>query len=511
MNMMHEGITGTWAVLVLGFMLVCIIRLFTEDLGNRVASPEIKPRHGFGIAACFRGFMQAVMGSPQLLFVGKLLSVALFLLVIAAGLYGTPIPERNLAPVLTWTLWWTLLIFSILFFGSGWCAVCPWDALATWMVRWRLWRRGSERGSRNIRLPVTLRNIWAATILLIGLSWLELGLGVTLDPYATASMALLILLLAVAFQAVFERKAFCRYVCPVGRTIGFYALLVPAELKPREQAVCDGCKTLDCYRGTDDIAPCPTSLVMGRMSQSSYCVSCGNCVQSCPNDNIEWGSRRLAVLDRYQLQPSEACFMLSLLAMTSLHGMSMTARWDGWVSDMARMIGDSGMLLATFSLGLAASIVLPLFLYCIAVFLMRSLQPALAFGQVFSGMAFVVLPLAFAYHLAHNLVHLLREVASISDVAANPFGQGALPLSMMEKHMRMSSLPIPEWLLFAVQAGLMMFGFWMALRLLRQRMKALLPDDSLRQRRVMWPAVSFIALVAGFNVWLLTQPMIMRM
>ncbi|PJB81962.1 MAG: hypothetical protein CO089_02935 [Zetaproteobacteria bacterium CG_4_9_14_0_8_um_filter_55_31] len=509
--MMHEGITAAWALLVLVFMLVCIVRLFAENSASGIASPQSKSHPGLGITACFRRFMQSMMASPRLLLAGKLFCVALFLLVIATGLYGTPIPERNLAPVLTWTLWWTLLIFSILFFGSGWCAVCPWDALATWLVRWRLWRRGSGRGSLNLRLPVKLRTIWAAVIMLIGLSWLELGLGITLDPYATACMALLILFLAVAFQALFERKAFCRYVCPVGRTIGFYALLVPAELKPRKQSVCDGCKTLECNRGTSDIAPCPTSLVMGRMSQSSYCVSCGNCVQSCPNGNIEWGSRRFAVLDRYQLQPSEACFMLALLAMTSLHGLSMTARWDVWISAMASMIGDSGMLLGTFSLGLAVSIIVPLLLYGAAVFLMLRLQPTLSFGALFSGMAYAVLPLAFAYHLAHNLVHLLREVASIRDVVLNPFGEGALPLSMMEKHMRMSSLPIPEWLLFSLQAGLMMFGFWVALRILQQRMEVLQSGNLSRQRRVMWPMVCFIVIASGFNLWLLTQPMIMRM
>ena len=250
---------------------------------------------------------------------------------------------------------------------------------------------------------------------------------------------------------------------------------------------------------------------MGRMSQSSYCVSCGNCVQSCPNGNIEWGSRRFAVLDRYQLQPSEACFMLALLAMTSLHGLSMTARWDVWISAMASMIGDSGMLLGTFSLGLAVSIIVPLLLYGAAVFLMLRLQPTLSFGALFSGMAYAVLPLAFAYHLAHNLVHLLREVASIRDVVLNPFGEGALPLSMMEKHMRMSSLPIPEWLLFSLQAGLMMFGFWVALRILQQRMEVLQSGNLSRQRRVMWPMVCFIVIASGFNLWLLTQPMIMRM
>lgn len=136
--------------------------------------------------------------SPWLLLGVKALLVALFLLVILAGLYGTPIAERNFATVLTWNLWWVGLVFSIFFLGSAWCAVCPWDTLAYWLVSRRLWRRAQPNNSLNPRMPKGLRNLWPALVLFIGLTWLELGFGFTLSPYGNALMAVLMVVLPTA-------------------------------------------------------------------------------------------------------------------------------------------------------------------------------------------------------------------------------------------------------------------------------------------------------------------------
>ena len=214
----------------------------------------------------------------------KILLIGLFLLIIISGLFGTAIPERNIATVLTWNLWWTGLIISVFFVGSAWCAVCPWETLSTWMVRLR--QKAIPSNSLNLRVPKELRNVWPALVLLIGLTWLELGVGITVDPYATALLALFMVVLAVVTLAVFERRAFCRYLCPVGRTVGFYSQLAPIELRPIDTDTCSHCTSLACYHGDEHTEPCPTSLMMGTLQQNTYCTSCGNCIQSCPHDNI---------------------------------------------------------------------------------------------------------------------------------------------------------------------------------------------------------------------------------
>jgi len=513
MTMTHPGLPLFWAMVVMVCMAALALWVLAMPLQAATLRKEAKSGIGLFSLPVIGQFMQRMFASAWVIRIGKFISVALFLLVIAAGLAGSPIPERNLAPSVTWTFWWTLLIFSILLFGSAWCAICPWDTLATWLVRRRLWNRGAATTSLNMRVPRFMRNVWPAFLLLVGLTWMEIGRGITSDPLATASLALLMVVLATMSQAFFERKAFCHYFCPVGRTIGFYSQIAPVGLRPIDQSVCDSCTTLDCYHGTETVPPCPTHLVMGRMKQNTYCLSCGDCLRSCPSDNIGWHSRTLGqgILDVRKPQMSEAYFIVGLLALTSLHGFTMTPWWDGWMIQSARLIGDSGQLLWSFSLGMILFLAAPVLVYWLVAYVTSRLLPAITARHLFASMAYATLPLALSYHLAHNLTHLVRESAGFSTLVMNPFGTGMQPLTMMERHMRMNNLILPEAVIFSLQVGLMIFGFWVAMRVLRQ---SSITEYLVRRglgRAKMMPILLFICSISLADLWLLMQPMIMRM
>lgn len=135
----------------------------------------------------------------------------------------------------------------------------------------------------------------------------------------------------------------------------------------------------------------------------------------------------------------------------------------------------------------------------------------LPFKRLFSGLAFVTLPLAFAYHLAHNLNHLVRESGGVGALFLNPLGEGAQPMSAAEKHLRHMDLLISQDLLFALQAGLIVFGFWIALKVLRHRGTSLLTTDAGITGWQTLPMLLFITGMTVFNLWLLMQPMVMRM
>jgi polyferredoxin len=503
--MTHPGLPVVWCLGVLfsAAMIACWALVSSQPMNRQGSHLNLLNIPVFG-----RRFAGA-SGSPWLLFLLKLLVTGLFILVIVSGMYGTPIPARNLATVLTWNIWWAGLIVSVLFLGSAWCAVCPWDALATWLVKRRLWRRANPNGSMNIRVPRFLRNVWPALLLFIGLSWLELGLGVTTNPYTTALLALLMVVLATASLALFQRKAFCRYFCPVGRTIGFYAQLAPVELRPVNSDICASCTSLDCYYGNDLVEPCPTHLVMGSLQQNTYCTSCGNCIQSCPHGNVVW---RLRPLSREAIQDArphldEAWFMLALLALALFHGVTMLPFWEAWVRSLAQFLGDSGQLLWSFSLAMVAMLILPVGIYAFSVSLVQRLQHGrTCFKTLFPGFAFVTLPLAFAYHLAHNLNHLLREGRGLGELLGNPLGTGLQPWSMAAKQARMMSPLISQDSIHAAQALLIVAGFWIAVQVIRHRGSKLVPEGGWR----LSPMICFALLVTGFQLWLLAQPMLMR-
>lgn len=500
MTMTHPGLPVVWAILV---TLSCLAYLFY--LNHKDSNHS-----NFNFT-----LIKKVVFKPRVLFSLKLLMVLFFLTIIVSGLYGTSIAERNFATLMTWNLWWAGLVFSVLFFGSAWCAICPWDAIAQWLVRRRLWRRAEPNNSLNIKVPAALKTVWPALFIFVAFTWLELGVGVTVSPYATALISLLMVVLATLSLAVFKRKAFCRNFCPIGRTIGFYSQLSLVELRPLNSSVCTNCTTLDCYHGNDSVEPCPTGLVMGSLSQNSYCTSCGNCTQSCPSQNISWRLRSPSIEAIQTARPhwDEAWFMLVLLALTAFHGITMLSFWESSMSTVARLINDSGQLLRSFSLGFMVTLIVTVGLYSLAIQTLQKVSlNSLSFKQGFSSLAFISLPLAFSYHMAHNLNHLIREGGGLWQVIINPLGLNTLPLTMAEKHQRHLDLWLPQDVLFALQSGLMIFGVIIALKTVRARGIALTNEHTNQSWILTFaPVLIFIGLVTAFHLWMLMQPMIMRM
>ena len=508
--MMHPGLTDGWIYLVLAMMALIV------SWGLFAPVQAYRPRFfSFRALPLLGDALQKMVTRPWVLLLLRFIFVAIFLLVIVSGLFGTPVPERNLATTLTWTLWWTGLIIATYFLGSAWCAVCPWDVLATWLVRVRLWQRGSNHNSLNLRVPKAIRNVGLASAMFIILTWLELGFGLTISPYGTAVLSLVVVVLALLSQVVFERKAFCRYFCSVGRTIGFYASLSPVALRPVDQSVCADCKTLECFKGNEKIEACPTHLVIGRSKQNTFCTSCGACTQSCPYQNVNWALRKSGEEAIYHVRPSwdESWFILILVTLTSFHGVTMLPVWEVWVSQWAASIGDSGQLLWSFSSGMFLSIGIPIAIFALFIklcqFLLRGEE--MEFKRLFALFGLPFLPLAFGYHLAHNLNHLVRESRGISEVILNPLGINTLPLSMHETHMRHMSPLISQGLLNALQAGLMVLSFFFAVRILQQRLTGMELHHSGLRFSVMMIMLLLIIAVTLFNLWLLMQPMIMRM
>lgn len=525
--MAHPGLPHGWSLAV-GLAMIALLLRYQFTRQSKLGTAQVNWQAQAGVSLLrwewVTPWLQMILTRPYVLAALRVLAALVFVLVIYAGLFGTPVAERNLATTLTWTWWWTGIVVAVLFAGSAWCAICPWDALATWLTRRRLWRRGEASQSLGLRVPSYLRNIWPALMMFVGLTWLELGMGVTTSSYATAVLALVMVVLATVSLAVFEKKAFCRYFCAIGRTLGVYGQISPVALRPVDTQVCQRCETLACYHGTPDIEPCPTHLVMGRLHENTYCISCGACAQSCTYQNVAWRIRPLVYEAMHEVRASldQAGFILGLVVLTSFHGLTMLPGWEQTMRALARMIGDSGQLLMSFSLGMVVVLLLPVLVFAGAVWLTgrlldgkqngpdRHVQRPQAYRRLFSVLALPLLPLAFSYHLAHNLNHLVREANGFTSVMFNPLGAGALPLSEAERHLRHLQPLLNQEVLSALQAGLLLAGFWLALRLLRQRVTMYTGVPTRQRNWQLWPMQGVIASIASFNLWLLMQPMIMR-
>ncbi|MBF0173692.1 MAG: 4Fe-4S binding protein [Magnetococcales bacterium] len=505
----HPGLplTYVWSsvILMVGILL----------WGMWARPPTERPMETYDLSAApvIGGWVRWLNGTPWPLVTIRVLSVVIFLGVVYAGLFGSPLPERNLATFFVWNLWWPLVVVSVFFVGSVWCSMCPWDTLASWLVRRRLWRRVVPHPGLNRRVPQGLRNVWPALLMFMGLTWLELGIGVTRIPMATALMAILMVILALVSLVLFERKAFCRYFCPVGRTLGFYSRLAPIGVRSRHQETCDQCKTMECYNGSAEIEPCPTHLTIGRFSQNTWCLSCGNCALSCPYKNVSWrlrppGSEALA-----EARPmwDGAWFMLALLGITSFHGVTMMPFWHTWIAGMAQWLGETGQPIWSFTIGMLGGFLFPVVVYAVAIGVTRWLMPAaMGYRRLFVTLPFSTLPLAFAYHLSHNLDHLYRETGGTWEVLTNPLGTGMAALTAAERQMRMAGGGMGEQVLFLAQSGLMILGLWLAVEILRYRGLSLQAGGVRLTGWRLAPMLLFIAAMTAANLWLMAQNMSMR-
>ena len=504
--MVHPGLPWAWALPVL--LGIAAVAVWSLAAPVPASGPEAGSPRRFALATLpWAGpLLRRLARDPVPLSVLRLLVVFVFAVTVAIGFVGTVIPRDNLATVLTWTVWWTLVVASVLVVGTGWCSVCPWNTLAAWLVRRRLWGHDDAASSLELKVPRPLRSVWPALAMFTGLTWLELGEGITMSPAGTSALAVLMVVLATLSLAVFERGAFCRYFCPVGRTIGCYAQLAPVELRPIDQPSCDRCTTLECFHGTAEIEPCPTGLTMGRHMQNTYCLSCGACALSCRSHNVSWRLRPLAAEAAASGRPhwDEAWFMIGLLALATFHGLTMLPLWDDLVRRVGWAIGDSTRLLLSFSLLMVAGLALPATLYAAAVAVTRP-SVAVPYRRRFAGLAFAALPLAFAYHIAHNLTHLVREGTALGDALRDPLGRAPLP-DALEVHLRLLRTLLPDPVLFTVQAALMLGGFWLSMQILRRRGAGL----GLSGWRLA-PMVLFAVVVSGIDTWILTHAMMMRM
>ena len=133
--------------------------------------------------------------------------LALMLLLVGLGVYDVQEGGVNLATKLTWTIWWAAVIFTFFLVGRAWCLACPFGALNEW---------ASRLAAPVRRLPRPLRNIWWATAAFVALTWADEQLGVVRSPRVTAAIIVLFAGLALGIGLFFERRSFCRYLCPIG-------------------------------------------------------------------------------------------------------------------------------------------------------------------------------------------------------------------------------------------------------------------------------------------------------
>jgi polyferredoxin len=321
---------------------------------------------------------------------------------------------RNLSTKIIWTIWWAGIIFTFVLVGRLWCFMCPVGALSDWV---------SRIFKPDRRFPSNLRNVWLANLMFLLLTWADIQLGVVRSPIVTGSILTGLTALAVLLALIYQRRVFCRHICPIGGLIGIYSMFSAVELRSNNLEVCRSHKSKDCYRGNEKGYGCPMFELTPAMDSNNCCNFCGECVKTCPNDNITIRLRTFfkdawTTKKRYL---DEATLAIVLVGVSIFVTGDMLGPWKGWIESAMEFV-PAELLGIEYNYTLEV-ITKSILYFSVSLLLIPGMMLlASAFSnrmagngnhngliQTFITFGYMFIPIGLSMHLAHNTAHLLNE------------------------------------------------------------------------------------------------------
>jgi len=343
-----------------------------------------------------------------------------YIFAILAGLIGAPVGSHNFSIVFVWIAWWAVLILvAVPFFGRGWCAVCPIPLPGEWMQRGAMMNPPAKRPNwLNLRVPKMFRNIWLQNISFLLLALFSSVLLTT--PNVTGIVLAAMLFAAIGLSAVFERRAFCRYLCPVGGFIGLYSQTAPIELRIKDKQVCVSCEGKPCYNGSDAGYGCPWDVFPGGLTKNTYCGLCMECIRTCPHDNIAVNLRSFSAdLAKPTARMDEAFKSFIMLGSAMIYAGVLLSPW-GNLKDAAYHIGTTAWFLYVLVFLAIIFVLLP----SIFSLSLVSVGNVHSFKKRFTTLSTALIPLGLMFWVAFSLSFVLTNASYIWGSLSDPLGLG---------------------------------------------------------------------------------------
>ena len=343
-----------------------------------------------------------------------------YIFAILAGLVGTSAGSHNFSIVFVWIAWWAVLILAAVpFFGRGWCAVCPIPLPGEWMQRGAvLGPPAKSPGWPNLRVPRAFRNIWLQNASFLLLALFSSVLLTT--PKVTGIVLAAMLFAALGLSMVFERRAFCRYLCPVGGFIGIYAQAAPIELRIKDRQVCTACADKPCYNGSAAGYGCPWDVFPGGLTKNTHCGLCMECIRTCPYDNIAINLRPFSAdLVKPSTRMDEAFKAFIMLGSAMLYAGVLLGPW-GNLKDAAYNVGSGAWIIYAAAFLAIILGVMP-GLFAIGLLNKKSKVPL---KRRFASLATALIPLGLMFWVAFSLSFVLTNASYILMSISDPLGLG---------------------------------------------------------------------------------------
>ena len=339
----------------------------------------------------------------------QLVTSFVFGLIFIFAFLGSRSPDSNVTVLLVWAMWWPMLTVSWLVGARIWCSVCPMGAVNDLL---------NKVGKKKLKVPAFIRKngIYLSALGLGVIIWAEAASKMPYSPVATGFLLLSIVSFAILSGIFFERRLWCRYLCPLGRLAAIFSGCSVVEWRSNSSICNSTCKDNACYKGDENTPGCPLYQGPFSLNSNQNCILCGNCVKTCPNDSPALNLRMPGHELWASLKPEKVTtiFVPVILGTQLFRGIEHTSFVHG-----IEVSTNSVWLLYAF-----------LLVVCIAISY-GFIQAAgnLSFGKLRNKavkraelFTYAIIPLAFAFEFVYQLKPLLTRLGTFFPVLGRQFG-----------------------------------------------------------------------------------------
>ena len=374
----------------------------------------------------------------------RILSFTAFVALLACGFLGSQDPFHNFLPTFVWIAWWIGFTYLTVLVGDVWALVNPWKAV--YPPRFGLHRD----------LPRAV-GAWPAVLLLLAFGWIEIVWEGNAVPANIARLAAAYSVLTWTGMFVFGRDAWLASGEVFSVYFGLLARLAPIdhELKLRPPAA--------------------------------------------------------GLLDPRPVSTSVAAFVVVMLATVAFDGARETPLWASLLERLSKPgepLNDAAWTAAT-----TAGLLLVPCLFAIVILAVCASMAWLARGDARPASAgelarlFVptLLPIAFAYHVAHYLSYLLIAGQVVIPLASDPLGRGWNLLGTA--HFKPAIDIVGARFAWYTSVVVIVLGhvvaMYVAHRVALERFA-----DARMARRSQYPFAALMVLYTMMSLWILAQPIV---
>ena len=396
--------------------------------------------------------------------VPSIIAAAFVLALIVAGHIGDRNPLYNPLPQVLWGLWWVGFVFVHVLFGNLWSVINPWRGLY-WLLT-SLPGLSSWRRSPPLSYPASA-GYWPAIGLLVAFAWYELIHPAPMDPASLANASTVYLGVTLMGMLLFGADKWLERGDAFSIFFRIVSWLSPFSL---DRPSAD--------KG-DDKDPTLWAVLPG-----------------------------IKLLRVGTLPVTGAGFVLLALATVSFDGLSRTFWWLGLIGENPLEHPGRTALIGINTAGLAATYATIWTVFGSAIVLGCILvkRPDRIRYDI-TRVVVSIVPIAFAYHMAHYLPSFLIQAQDAVRALSDPYGSGWNLLGTRDIHVSTSILNNYDSVraIWLVQVVAIVVGHVVAVAVAH----VLALRDAANRREALVYQIPMILMMIGytlFGLWLLSTP-----